>query len=76
MKPAQDILRNYEYAFRQPEFVRPAVKYDNRVVAVQSLRFWVTAKNPLEKIAAAEVELPSNPAPEFLAEGYAAALEA
>ncbi len=76
MKLAADILPDYEYAFRQPEFVRPAVKYDNRVVAVESLRFWVTAQNPLEKIAAPEVELPSNPASELFAEGYAAALEA
>jgi hypothetical protein len=76
VKPAADTLRHYEYAFRQPDFVRPAVKYDNRAIAVRSLRSWAIARKPVEKVHAPDVEVPINPAAELLAQGYKAALEA
>ncbi len=76
MKATVHTLRSYEYAFRQLEFVRPSVKYDNRVLAARGIRFWTTAQNSLAKIPPAEeVEVPSNRAPELLMEGYAEAFE-
>jgi hypothetical protein len=75
MKSAADPLRGYEYSFLQPEFVGSALKYANRAILAGGLRLWMSAQNPLQIPAAPEVELPSNPAPELLAEGYAAALE-
>jgi len=76
MKLTVDALHDYEYAFRQPEFVQPALKYDNRAVAIQSLQFWTTAQNPTEKIAAPKGEVPSNAASELLAERYATSFAA
>ena len=66
-----DLLRDYGYAYKQPEFVAPAPKYDNRVVAVRSVRLWAEAQDSREKIATAFGELPDNPAPELFAMGYA-----
>ncbi len=67
------MLRDYEYAYRTPELVRPALKYDNRGLVAEGLAFWRMTQKPAEKVAA-PAELPSNTVAEPFAEGYAAVL--
>jgi hypothetical protein len=74
MQRAVQLLRHYEIVCRELEFVRPAVKYDNRAVAAHGLALWVTARNTPEKIEMVRPGLPVS-TPELRAEAYTAAVE-
>lgn len=75
MKPASDMVQEFEYARRDLELERPSIKYDNRDVVARSLGAWATALNTVGKIAMAGSEVPTNEPSKELAEGYATAFE-
>jgi hypothetical protein len=71
VKLVSEALPDYEYVFRQPEFVGTALKYDNRVFALERVGLWAAVRNSLVKTAASAGEVPDNPASELRAEAYA-----
>jgi hypothetical protein len=76
VKSAAEPLPGYEHSLRRPELIGSVLKYDNREFLAGCLDFFLaTAQNPLQKPTAPEVEPPSNPMPELLAEGYSAGLD-